>query len=715
MIRFDDIADKVQQYNPQADLDLLRRAYVFSAKEHKGQVRLSGEPYLTHPLEVAMILAEMKLDTVTVAVGLLHDILEDTLASEKDIEKYFGKEVAQLVEQVTKIGLIPYTSKEDIQADYFRKMLLAMAEDIRVILLKIADRLHNMRTLQYMPRKLQVRTARETLEIYVPLANRLGLGKIQSELQDLAFRYLHPELCNSLSSKIEKERKIKVTFIKKIENLLKSNFKENKIQARVEGRIKGIYSIYKKMMSQNISLEEIYDYVAFRIITRSEAQCYAALGIIHSLWNPIPGRIKDYIAMPKPNGYRSLHTTVITNEGNVFEVQIRTEEMHLIADEGIAAHWRYKEGKPAKEKDEVNLAWLRRMVEWQQDISDPHEFMKSFKIDLYPDEVYCFTPKGDVFVFPKKATVIDFAYAIHTEIGHHCTGAKLNGRMVSLKSQLKNGDKVEIITSARQHPSRDWLKIVKTSKARSKIRQWLNKYDFRQREEIGKKLLSKELRRQNTNLKTFIKNKELSRIVAEQGYKKEEEVYSAIAQGHISPRQIVTKFLEKSKPSTQSSILPQKISQSIQKAVDRYESIKIKGYEDFLFYLARCCNPLPGEDIVGFITRGKGIAIHSVNCPNVKRLLYHPEREIEVKWDLDKDVYYPAKISLHLEDKPGIMANITAKIADAKINIKNIESKTFNNKRGLIHLVLDIKDVKQLDKIIKSLKKIDGIYEIERI
>jgi guanosine-3',5'-bis(diphosphate) 3'-pyrophosphohydrolase len=715
MIRFDDIAEKVQKYNAQADMDLLRRAYVFSAKEHKGQVRLSGEPYLIHPLRVAMILAEMKLDTTSVAVGFLHDILEDTLASKKDIERYFGKEIAHLVEQVTKLGKISYTSKEERQAEYFRKMLLAMAEDIRVILLKIADRLHNMRTLQHMSRKHQVRIARETLEIYVPLANRLGLGKIQSELQDLGFHYLNPELYNDLAERIEKERSVSINFIKKIENIIKSDFKENNILARVEGRIKSIYSIYKKMMSQNLSLSEVYDYLAFRIITRSTTQCYAALGIIHNLWSPVPGRIKDYIAMPKANGYQSLHTTVITKEGNVFEVQIRTEEMHLLAEEGIAAHWRYKEGKPGKEQDEVNLAWLRRMVEWQQDVSDPHEFMESFKIDLYPDEVYCFTPKGDVMVFPTKATVIDFAYAIHTDIGHHCVGAKIHRKMVPLKTQLKNGDKVEIITSANQHPRRDWLKIVKTTKARNKIRQWLNKYELGQSEEIGKKLLTKELRKKDANLNTFIKNNELSKAVAEFGFNKENELYVAIAMGQISARQVIAKLLPEEKPEGKVPSLPQRITHGIQKAISPDKIIKIKGYDDFLFYLASCCNPLPGEEIVGYITRGKGIAIHSVNCPNVKRLLYQPEREIEVKWDLDKDVYYPAKISIQLTDRSGLMAEITGTIAEAKVNIRDIESKSYNDRRAMAHLVLDINSIKQLDKIIKLLKKIDGIYEVERI
>jgi guanosine-3',5'-bis(diphosphate) 3'-pyrophosphohydrolase len=719
MIRFDDIAEKVKEYNPHADMDLLRRAYVYSAKEHKGQVRLSGEPYLTHPLGVSMILAEMKLDTTSVAVGLLHDIIEDTLASKKDIEQYFGKEVAHLVEQVTKLGQISYTSREERQAEYFRKMLLAMAEDIRVILLKIADRLHNMRTLKHVSRKQQVRIARETLEIYVPLANRLGLGKIQSELQDLGFRYLNPELYNDLADRIEKERSVSVNFIKKIENILENDFKENKILARVEGRIKSIYSLYKKMMNQNLSLSEVYDYIAFRIVTRSTAQCYAALGIIHNLWSPVPGRIKDYIAMPKPNGYQSLHTTVITKEGNVFEVQIRTEEMHLLAEEGIAAHWRYKEGRPGKEQDEVNLAWLRRMVEWQQDVSDPHEFMESFKIDLFPDEVYCFTPKGDVMVFPKKATVIDFAYAIHTDVGHNCVGARINRKMVPIKTQLKNGDKVEIITSANQHPSRDWLKIVKTTKAKNKIRQWLNKYELGQREDIGKKLLSKELRKKNSNLSSFIKNNRLSKAAEELGCNKEEDLYSAIAMGQISTNQVIAKLLpeekQQEKQQGKSPSLPQRISQSIQKAISPGHVIKVKGYDDFLFYIARCCNPLPGEEIVGYITRGKGIAIHSVNCPNVKRLLYQPEREIEVMWDLDKDMLYPAKISIHFVDRPGLMADITAKIAEAKLNIRDIQSKAYNNKRAIAHLVLDINNIKQLDRIIKSLKKINGIYEVERV
>jgi len=712
MIRFEDIVEEVLRYNPEADIDLLRRAYIFSGREHKGQVRLSGEPYLSHPLAVAKILAERRLDVTSVAVGLLHDVLEDTLTTREEIESYFGIDIANIVAGVTKISKIPFTSQEKRQAESFRKMILAMVDDIRVILIRIADRLHNMRTLHFHKPEQQQRIARETLDIYVPLVNRLGMGKIKSELENLAFCYLYPETYQSLQSKIEKERKVSQGFIKKITRILETNMRKNNISAKVEGRVKHLYSIYQKILRQKVSLDEVYDYIAFRIITNNVADCYAALGIIHNLWSPIPERFKDYIAISKPNKYRSLHTSVISKEGNVFEIQIRTKEMHKIAEEGIAAHWKYKERKFPPTADDQEFLWLRQMVEWQQEVKDPREFMHSLKVDLYQDEVYAFTPKGMVKSFAQGATVVDFAYSIHTELGHQCVGARVNGKLVPLKTTLKNGDIVEITTSPGHGPSRDWLTFVKTSKARSKIKQWLNRKERERSIELGKKLLEKELRKYHHSLKKLLSKGEILAAASQLGYSQENDLFSALDYGKLSPRQILSHLLPPEQLAEK--VAPQPLPLPDKKRLVE-KKIRVKGHDDLLTYFARCCNPIPGERIVGYITRGRGISIHSADCPNLLNLLYDADRVIEVEWELDKDYSFPVEVSIYLEDRPGMLAKITTVIAAMKTNIKNISQKELEGEKALVHLVLEVKDINHLKKIVSSLRGIKGVIEVKRV
>jgi len=712
MVRFEDIVEEILRYNPEADIDLLRRAYIFSGREHRGQVRLSGEPYLSHPLAVAMILADMRLDVTSVAVGLLHDVIEDTLANREEVESYFGTEIANIVAGVTKISKIPFTSQEEMQAENFRKMMLAMVDDIRVILVKIADRLHNMRTLHFHKHVQQQRIARETLDIYVPLVNRLGMRKIKNELEDLAFRHLYQETYQNLQNKIEKERKVSQSFIKKITRILETNMRKNNILAKVEGRAKNLYSIYQKILRQKISLDEVYDYIAFRVISNNVAECYTALGIIHNLWSPIPERFKDYIAMPKPNKYQSLHTSVISKEGNVFEIQIRTKEMHKIAEEGIAAHWKYKERKLIPTAEDQEFLWLRQMVEWQQEMKDPREFMHSLKVDLYQDEVYTFTPKGMVKSFPQGATVVDFAYSIHTELGHQCVGARVNGKLVPLKTTLKNGDIVEIITSQGHGPSRDWLTLVKTSRARSKIKQWLNRKERERSIELGKKLMEKELKRYHHSLKKLLSKGEILKVASQFGYLQENDLLSALGYGKLTPHQIFSRLLPPEKLAEKEA--PKLIPPLIRKKLLE-KKVRVKGHDDLLTYFARCCNPIPGEKIVGYITRNRGISIHSSDCPNLLNLLFDAARVIDVEWELDKDYSCPVEVSIYLEDRPGMLAKITNAIATLKTNIKNITQKELEGKKALIHLMLEVKDINHLRKIVSSIQSIKGIIEVKRV
>ena len=716
MIRLEDILAKVGKHHPQDNLDLIRRAYIFSAKEHKGQVRASGEAYLTHPLEVANILAEMKMDAVTVSVGLLHDVVEDTLVSLEDVESIFGPEVAHIVDGVTKISQIQFTSKEAKQAENFRKMLLAMTDDIRVIMVKFADRIHNMRTLEYLSSDRREAIARETMEIYGPLANRLGMGKVRGELEDLAFSYLDPKAYQELKEVVERKRKAHEAFLSEVSVLVEEQMKEHGIPCRIESRVKRLYSIHVKLKKQRITIDQVFDLLALRIVTDNIKNCYAALGVIHNTWRPVPGRIKDFIAMPRPNGYQSLHTSVIAG-GQPFEVQIRTAEMHRIAEEGIAAHWKYKDGKLiADSREDRGISWLRHLVEWQQEMKDPADFLSTLKVDLYPEEVYTFTPKGSVITLPREATPIDFAYAIHTEVRHTCVGAKINGRMVPLKTKLKNGDIVEIVTQAGHTPSRDWLSVVNTSRARNKIRHWLTEQEGEKAIELGRRMLEKEARKFRMSIRSVLDGEKLTAILPDYGASKAEDLLALIGYGKISAKQVLVRIA----PDGADSLLPEGESRitSVVKRVLGLGSdakLKVRGFDDLLVYRAKCCNPIRGEEIIGYITRGKGVAVHSKNCPNVQNLLYDAARKIEVEWAgvAPQAEAYAVPLTIVSENRAGILAQIAAVVAEVGSNIVHVEAKTADE-RGTIDLVVEIPDMKHLERVLSSIRRIDGVYEVIR-
>ena len=693
-------------------MELLRRAYVFSAMEHRGQVRSSGEPYLTHPLEVAQILAELRLDLTCVIAGLLHDVIEDTLTTREVLEEYFGKDIAHLVEGLSKISRIAFTSREEAQAENFRKMMLDMVDDIRVILVKLADRLHNMRTLEHLSPRQQQRIARETMEIYAPIANRLGMGKIKSELEDIALKYLDPEGYASLVSALEERRKISDDFISQIRTTLETRLQEQGIRCEITGRVKHLYSIYKKLRVQGIDVGQVYDYLAFRILTPTVKDCYAALGTIHSIWRPVPGRIKDFIAMPKPNMYQSLHTSVMSEKGQPFEVQIRTPEMHGIAEEGIAAHWKYKEGKKVKAGEDPNIQWLRQIMEWQQELRDPRDFLKMVKVELYPEEVYAFTPQGQVKSFPRGATPVDFAYSIHSEVGHHCLGARVNGKLVPLKTPLHNGDIVEILTNPAHRPSQDWLSFVVTSRARSKIRQWLNTDRRSSSIQLGKSLVERELKRFHISSKILHGNGKLTEALNTLGFPSLDDYYAAVAYGKVSVKQLVGHLVPDTdwKEPTES-----KITTVVRKALGLSgTAVQVRGMDDVMVYLAKCCGPIRGEPIVGYITRGKGVSVHSQRCPNVERLLYDPERKIEVTWAGSKEAKFQVRLNITSEDRQGVLARVTSAIADEKSNISDVSAKTFEGKQGQIILTLDISDLDHLERIVKRLRGIQGVRQVER-
>ena len=714
MLRFEDIAGVVQGYRPGEDLTLLRRAYDFCALRHSEQKRLSGEPFIVHPLEVVHILAELKLDVVCLAAGMLHDVIEDTGTTRGTIETEFGAEVARIVEGVTKIGRIKFMSREEQQAENFRKMVLAMVDDIRVVLVKLADRLHNMRTLEYLPPEKQERIARETLDIYAPIAHRLGMGKVRGELEDLAFKFLEPDTYLEVKKEVESRRKVNEGFLSEVREFVNTKMQEHSIPARIEGRIKRLYSIRQKLLRQHVPLEQVYDLLAVRIITDSVRNCYAALGVIHNTWRPVPGRIKDFIAIPRPNLYQSLHTSVIGPHGQPFEVQIRTEDMHRVAEEGIAAHWKYKdskEGSAVATRDEERFAWLRHLVEWQQDMGDPGEFLSTLKIDLYPEEVYTFTPKGKVIVLPRDATPIDFAYAIHSEVGHHCVGAKVNGRIVPLKSKLRNGDIVEIVTQAHHNPSRDWLAIVKTSRARNKIKHWVNVAQRGQAVEIGKRLLEKEARKYDVTLKK-VSEEDYVRVARDNGCTTADDLHAGIGYGKFSARQVLSRLV----PSAHFETAHPSRLTTVKRAlgISGDTAVQVHGHDDLMVYRAKCCNPIRGEEITGYITRGKGIAVHAKHCPNVQNLLYDSDRRIEVKWVGPKYSLYPVKLTLFTRDRQGLLADVTGAIADVHSNIQDIEVRTADS-QAHIDVTLDIVDLEHLEKVVSSLRKIEGVYQVERV
>jgi len=715
--KFRDLLQKMRDNRPGDDLELVRKAYEFSQKHHAGQSRASGEPYLVHPLEVALVLAEMKMDPVAIAAGLLHDSVEDTSVTIVDIRKEFGEQVAHIVEGVTKISKIDFATREEAQAENLRKMMLAMVDDIRVVLIKLADRLHNMRTLEHLAPDRQQKIAKETLDIYGPIAHRLGMGKIRGELEDLGFLYLDPIAHQQVQEAVEARRKQGEEFLTRVEQALRDKLKEAGITAKVESRIKRVFSIHKKLQRQHIGVDQVYDLYAMRVITQSVQDCYAVLGIVHNAWRPVPGRIKDFIAMPRPNFYQSLHTSVINEEGTSFEIQIRTEEMHRMAEEGIAAHWKYKDG-PVSAQDEQRLAWLRQVVEWQRDVSDPNEFLSTLKIDLYPEEVYTFTPKGKVVVLPRDSTPIDFAYTVHTEVGHSCVGAKVNGRMVPLRHKLHSGDIVEILTQAGHKPSRDWLAVVKSSRSRNKIKHWLNLHQRERAIEIGRKLIEKEARKYRVALKE-IKDEELRKIASDYGLGQADDLMAGIGYGKYSARQVLAKLAPSAaEPLPDADAAKSNTFSSVVRRVfgDNTNAIRVKGQGDLLVYRARCCNPIRGESVVGYVTRGKGVAVHSVTCPNVVNLMYEPERRIDVEWGRDEETpsAYPVKLTVFCDDRFGMLKQITAVISDTKTNIRNIEAGTSNGQAN-VDVVLDIADLKHLENIIQGVRKIPGVHDVQRL
>jgi|KBSSwiStaDraftv2_1062776.scaffolds.fasta_scaffold96953_2 GTP diphosphokinase / guanosine-3',5'-bis(diphosphate) 3'-diphosphatase len=722
MIRFEDVVKTVEHFHPDGDLDLLRRAYIFSAKEHKDQVRASGEPYLIHPLSVAQILADLKLDVVTVSTGLLHDVVEDTLVTLDTIRAYFGPEVAHLVSGVTKISNLGKVSKEEAQAENLRRMVLAMVDDIRVVLVKLADRLHNMRTLGFLPEEKRKRIAQETLDVYAPIAHRLGMGKIRVELEDLAFRYLEPDDYEKLRIAVERRRAATDAFLEEVIARITQHLNEEGVPlVKIEGRIKRLYSIFLKLKRQKITLNQVYDLAAVRIITNDLRDCYAALGVIHKYWHPVPGRIKDFIATPRENMYQSLHTSVVGDEGQPFEVQIRTDAMHHVAEEGIAAHWKYKEGKGSEDSEDETFKWLRRLVEWQQDVSDAREFVDTLKLDLYPKDVYAFTPKGKVVELPRGATPVDFAYTIHTEVGHQCTGAKVNGRIVPLKYQLHNGDVVEILTTPGHRPSRDWLNSVVTGKARNKIKHWITEQQRAKSVELGRKLFEKEAARFSLKPKRVTEDEQLPRILSDNGYQKIDDMYAAIGYGKLAPRTILARLVpaEKLAEVEEGPTRLQQVGQAVRRALRMGEDrVLVKGVDDVLVYRAHCCNPIRGEEVIGYITLGKGVAVHAKRCRNVANLMVNRERIIDVDWVGGEDTAapYAVQVSVTVEDRQGILAALTNAIANIKTNIRDARTNGSpdGNARTIL-LTIDIADIKHLERVISSLKGVEGVLDVERL
>ncbi|MBI1987690.1 MAG: bifunctional (p)ppGpp synthetase/guanosine-3',5'-bis(diphosphate) 3'-pyrophosphohydrolase [Nitrospinae bacterium] len=724
VVRLQDITETFLSDNPQADIDIIWKAYVYSAKVHRGQTRLSGSPYLFHPLEVAYILSKMKLDTCTIAAGLLHDTVEDVpQVTLEEIEEFFGEEVAFLVDGVTKISRMSFSSTEERQAENFRKIILAMAKDIRVILIKLADRLHNMRTIGYQAPQKQREIAQETVDIYAPIAHRLGIGWLKSELEDLSFKCLHPEEYEEIQAKIERSFEERERFIGEIRKRVVAELESMGIPGRVEGRPKHIYSIFRKIKRQDIEFHDVYDLTALRVITDTVRNCYAILGIIHSLgWQPIPGRFKDFIALAKPNLYQSLHTTVIGPKGERVEFQIRTEKMHQIAEEGIAAHWRYKAGLSKEEKYEEGLLWLRRMLDWQQEMKDPKEFMDALRIDLFPDEVYVFTPKGAVKNLSRGSTPVDFAYSVHTEVGDQCVGARVNHRMVALEYQLKSGDIVEILTSPSHTPSRDWLKFVQTSKARARIRSWIKSEQKERSRELGQEILEKQLQKYGLDPEGALKGKEreLSEVARRLGFTSWEELLAGVGFGKVSAIQVIHKLfpeeeLEKKLEKKREKLTLKTLVGKVVTRKSPHEGIRVKGVEDILVRFARCCSPVPGDEIIGYITRGRGISVHTIDCPTMAGLADDRERKIEIEWDGDSTRSFPIRIKVETVDRPGMLGKISSAIAAGDVNISWANVETTQDRRALLDFILEIKSLEQLNKVLRSIREVKGVLTVERV
>ena len=713
--RLEELLEKLRINRPSEDPWMVRRAYEIAAERHHDQFRSSGDPYLTHLLEVAHILADMRLDATTLTAALLHDAIEDTEYPVARIEERFGADVAHLVEGVTKISRLNMLAPETRQAENVRKMLLAMVNDVRVVLVKLADRLHNMRTLEYLEPEKQQRISRETLDLYAPIAHRLGMGVVRGELEDLAFRYLEPESFLALQKEVSDKAPLHKKFLEEVQTTIQTKLVENGIPAELEARVKSLYSLHRKMLRQETGLEQVYDLLAVRVITDSERNCYAALGVVHHIWRPVPGRFKDYIAMVRPNLYQSLHTTVL-HSGQSFEVQIRTQDMHRIAEEGVAAHWKYKSGKPGSEDDDKRIAWMRQLIEWSQELQEPGEFLSTLKVDLAPVEVYAFTPKGRVLELVRGATPVDFAYLVHTEVGQQCVGAKVNGQMVSLRHEITSGDVVEILTQKGHHPSRDWLSFVKSSHAKSKIRHWINEQEREEAKEMGKKLLETEARHFGRSLKK-IPEADLLKFASDHGLSKIEDLYASVGFGKFSARQILARVLgenaKEEEPETADS------TPTIVKTVKRIlgfgeAPLIVKGYDDLLVYRAKCCNPIPGDEIVGYITRGRGVAVHTRLCPNVQNLMYQTERRIAVEWGGGGSATFPVQLSIRAKDRAGLLAEITAVISSAGSNIHNLESRPDRN-NARVDANLEIVDKRQLETIVANIRKISGVYGVERV
>lgn len=718
MIRFETIRDRVRAYQPDADFDLLRAAYVVAAKAHQGQVRLSGEPYLNHPLEVAGILADLKLDIVSVACGLLHDVVEDTKVTNEDLERRFGRDVSRVIDGLTKLSRVEFSSAEANQAENVRKMIIAMTDDTRVILIKLADRLHNMRTLDFLREEKRQRIATETLDVYAPIAGRLGIGRIEAELQDLALRHLEPQTYKVLEARVKAKKRWAEDFIRDLSRTLKRELQAEEIPGELSGRTKSIYSIYRKMHRQQIELDQMYDFIALRLVTDTVPHCYTALGVIHNVWKPIPGRIKDFIAMPRANGYQSLHTSLMTDSGTHFEVQIRTTDMHRVAEEGIAAHWSYKSSGSYGEQDIKRFAWLRQVLEWQKEVKDPHEFLSSLKIDLYPDEVHCFTPRGEVKSLPRGATPIDFAYAIHTEVGHGCIGARVNGAMAPLRYELRNGDICEILTRKNHLPSEDWLKIACTNRAKSKIRARLNAEAKRESIEIGRKLLEKEARSHGLSLRRVRSAPGLADAMKRHGAPNLDDLFAAIGYGKVS----AARALADAVPADQLKRAPEKepapesaFAGAVRRIIGRDPGqILVSGQNDILVHRARCCSPLPGEAIAGYITKGKGVAVHAAKCPHLADLARDPERQVDVSWKSTSGTRYDAGFLVRVENRKGMLADITKIIAEADTDIRAFEGAADDAERGDIYVTVAVENAKEVGAISRLLQTVPGVIEVQR-
>ncbi|WP_069649399.1 RelA/SpoT family protein [Caloranaerobacter ferrireducens] len=711
------LIDKIKQYNPHGDIDIVKKAYYFAETSHEGQYRVSGEEYFIHPYNVALILAELNMDTTTIAAGLLHDVVEDTEVTFDDIEREFGLEIRNLVDGVTKLRKLKFSSKQERQAENLRKMIIAMSKDIRVIIIKLADRLHNMRTLNYMSETKKKEKALETLEIYAPIAHRLGISKIKWELEDLALRYLDPEGYYDLVEKVSMKRREREKYINTVIEILSEKLEEMGIKSEINGRPKHFYSIYRKMVYQNKTFEQIYDLTAIRVIVDTVKDCYGVLGIVHTMWKPIPGRFKDYIAMPKPNMYQSLHTTVIGPQGEPLEIQIRTWEMHRTAEYGIAAHWKYKEGVSKSDDFDKKLSWLRQLLEWQKELKDPKEFMESLKIDLFTNEVFVFTPKGDVISLPADSTPIDFAYRVHTAVGNNCIGAKVDGRIVPLDYKLKNGNIVEILTSANSNgPSRDWLKIVKSSHAKSKIRQWFKKEERTQNINRGKEQIEKEVKRQGFKLTEILKEDWLEEVASKLSLSSVDDLYAAVGYGSITLSQVVHKLKELYKEYYKEDKRDEEIVKQTRnnKEYRPAQGVKIKGIDNIMVRFSKCCNPVPGDEIIGYITRGRGVSIHRKDCPNIADLSIQ-DRFIEVEWDDAKKVSYLAEIQIKATDRSGLLSEITQLLTEKNLTVTSLNARTNREKIALINLVLEIKSVEQLNELMRRIRSINGVIDVYRV